>query len=364
MKAALAMIAAFPPPVGGQSLAAQMLKDGLDPERFTVYSLDLAESIGGDPFVRRSYQLLGIAYRLSVLCFEHRELIVYLQLGHGRMSILRDLVYLLISKAFGKRCVVHVHGSGFRVALDALPRPLLALERYALSGVHCAIVLGDSLKGMFDELVLPERILSIDNGVEPELESDARSYMRETRDASLGFEILFLSNLLRGKGYALLLEVAKLAKAASKHWRFVFAGAKIADQGVDIDAFIAAEALEFVSFLGPVSGVRKWACYRSADLFVLPSYYEGQPLCILEAMHYGLPIVTTSVGGIGDIFNREAPFGAYVKPGDVDELYAAICLLADDKLGREAMGLSNQAHARERFTAKAHVAAVVGALLA
>ena len=70
------MIAAFPPPVSGQSLAAKLLYDGLSPDEFDVFKLDLAEPSAGDTFLRRLYQLAGIEVKLISLCIREPELLL------------------------------------------------------------------------------------------------------------------------------------------------------------------------------------------------------------------------------------------------------------------------------------------------
>ncbi|MCL2326525.1 MAG: glycosyltransferase, partial [Proteobacteria bacterium] len=270
----IAMLAAFPPPVSGQSLAAQILHDGLDPGEFHVFRLNLAESINGDPALRRLLQLAGVASRLCALCIRDKSLIVYMQLGFGRMAILRDIVYLAITRAFGRRCIVHVHGSGFRVAFDSLPKPLAALDRLLLSKVDCAIVLSQSLCDMFDGIVPKARIAVVKNGVSPRVENAARKYLRPMRDAHTPFRILFLSNLLHAKGFATLLEAAVLAQAAGHDWHFTFVGPKIPGQTIDIQDFITAHRLKNVLWRGAAFGSEKIQCYREADCFVLPSEFE------------------------------------------------------------------------------------------
>jgi glycosyltransferase involved in cell wall biosynthesis len=82
---------------------------------------------------------------------------------------------------------------------------------------------------------------------------------------------------------------------------------------------------------------------QSLDVIVLPSLTEGTPNVIIEAMAYGLPVISTTVGGIPDIVDDES--GILVPPGDAQALTQAMCRLAGDPTLRAKMGRA----ARERY---------------
>jgi glycosyltransferase involved in cell wall biosynthesis len=86
--------------------------------------------------------------------------------------------------------------------------------------------------------------------------------------------------------------------------------------------------------------------YRAADVFVLPSYAEGFPNSVLEAMSVGLPVIATSVGGVPEIVQNGVT-GIVVPPRSSDALAEAIKRLIGDEAARKAMG----AAAREKILA-------------
>jgi len=112
----------------------------------------------------------------------------------------------------------------------------------------------------------------------------------------------------------------------------------------------AAGVSESVSFLGSVSDEEKLAALQRADVFLLPSYAEGQPLSILEAMAAGLPVISTPVGSIAEVL-EDGTNGYLVPPGDVDALAGAMTALGGDAALRLQMGQRNRQDARERFDA-------------
>ncbi len=113
----------------------------------------------------------------------------------------------------------------------------------------------------------------------------------------------------------------------------------------------AAGVEDRVQLLGAVSEEEKLAAYAGAQVFLLPSYGEGQPLSILEAMAAGLPVISTPVGSIAEVIEPERN-GLLVRPGDVAALAAAMDRLAADPATRTRMARSNREEARRRFDAR------------
>ncbi|MBQ9243998.1 MAG: glycosyltransferase family 4 protein [Proteobacteria bacterium] len=350
----IALIAAFPPPITGQSLAAELLRDGLREAGIPLYELDLSEPIGGCSLGMRILQLARLEVRLAVLCLRTPELTVYLQLGHGKAALVRDLFFMATAAVCRRPCVAHVHGSGFRAALDGLPAPLRALERLLVSRLKAAVVLSGSLRAMFEGILPEKRIFVVDNGIDPAFIAHARCAQPRVFSRER-FNVLFLSNFLKAKGFATLLDAAAIAHARKLPIHFTFVGAKIPGQSVDIDEFIRTAELSNVSVLPVVSGVDKHRVYQDADVFILPSEYEGQPLSILEAMFESLPVVTTRVGGIPEIFSDDETGVRYVSPGDAEQIVEVLAALEADPECRRSMGDANLKVAQSRFTPEKHI---------
>jgi glycosyltransferase involved in cell wall biosynthesis len=158
--------------------------------------------------------------------------------------------------------------------------------------------------------------------------------------------LLSVSRLERGKGIHVLLEAVEQLSARGIKVELCSVGT-----GPERGALEAQTAQLGISgrvrFAGNVPfGDELDALYRDADIFVLPSFHEGLPYVILEAMALSLPIVSTTVGGIPYAI-RNGTEGILVSPGDAPALAYAIERLANDREEARRLGQAAFARARE-----------------
>ncbi len=92
--------------------------------------------------------------------------------------------------------------------------------------------------------------------------------------------------------------------------------------------------------------------YRSFNVYVLPSFEEGMPMALLEAMAAGLPVVATKVGGVPDLV-CDPSVGTLIEPGDPTALATGIRDLLSDQSQRELMGSNARRRVEEQFSAAA-----------
>lgn len=143
-------------------------------------------------------------------------------------------------------------------------------------------------------------------------------------------QILFAGTLNQRKGYVDMIKA--FAKIAPQHrdWQIVFAGNGEVEQGKALAASLGISAQTI--FLCWVNGKAKDKAFKEATIFCLPSYAEGFPMAVLDAWAYGLPVVTTPVGGMPDIA-KDGKNVLLFNAGDIDGM--AQCferMIADEKL--------------------------------
>ena len=152
------------------------------------------------------------------------------------------------------------------------------------------------------------------------------------------FILVSLARLIPRKGFNYLIE--SLAGFKDKNWRWILLGSGPLKNALCEQA-AQSGIRDRIDFKGYVDEETKSKILSSADLFVLPSLHEGFGVVNQEAMAYGLPIVTTSVGGQIDFLKNEVN-ALLVPPGDVNALSDALRRMFEDESLRRKIGATNR----------------------
>lgn len=242
----------------------------------------------------------------------------------GRGSFWRKSAFLWLASLGGARTVFHLHDGSFPAWYAGRSRLARYLILATLRRVDRVIVLTPSWAVWVKSVEPAARTQVIGN---PVVLPD-RS--RETQPA----RILFLGRLWQEKGIFDLVEALAIVRKDIPDLIAVCAG-----DGEQAEVLAKAEALGIADCLhlpGWIDGAEKTNQLRQASVFVLPSYFEGLPMGVLEAMAHGVPVVATEVGGVRDALADDA--GLLVRPGDVPALAEALLTLLRDQALRERMG--------------------------
>jgi glycosyltransferase involved in cell wall biosynthesis len=173
----------------------------------------------------------------------------------------------------------------------------------------------------------------------------AVSVSRERIGKRAGVVVLFMGgNELVRKGVFDLLQAIRILNMPRSSLRFLL----VAVPPEEVQSRLQRELLSCCDIQTWVSGASKTDVFGQADIFVLPSYGEGMPIGILEAMASSVPVIGTRVGGIPDLITENKE-GYLVDPGDVDGLARAIYRLASDSRTREDMGKTGLEKARSLY---------------
>lgn len=351
------VVGSLPPPITGQSTASEILIDYLQNSRIEYKIICFSRWHSGvfcSVLKTIDKMLLPLRAGWSAANMR-RPRVMYIQGGQRTVSIIRDLSVAVVSQLLRIPFIIHIHGGSWRRGYESAPRLVqAAASRWMYSQAEYVIVLTPTLRRMLDGITTEDRVAVVSNGADRETVESALAAQTEPKSPSGGLRLLFLSSLIQTKGYDTVLEAARLAISGSLAHEFVIAGEARGRPHPDPQDYKRQFRLDNVRILGPIVGGRKAAVLNDCDALVLPTRYEheGQPLAILEAMHFGLPIITTNIGGIADVV-KDGQNGFIIPADDAEALLEAADRLLDEQL-RKDIGQRNQECAQAAYTPDRH----------
>ncbi|MEO8843500.1 MAG: glycosyltransferase [Kofleriaceae bacterium] len=217
---------------------------------------------------------------------------------------------------------------------------MLPLLRRALHGAT-VILLSPLLRADFGDAVTDAQIRYVANGL-----PDLGEIKRVPREVP---RVLFLSNLLEAKGPLVLVDALTRLADRGVAFEATFAGAPTNEISESAMRAALAPFEHRVRYVGPVMGEAKQALFRDHDLFVLPTRADAFPLVLLEAMMWGLPVVSTFEGAIPDIV-VDGETGCLLPGHDAELLAERLEILIRDQRLRTAMSQRARKRFVEHFT--------------
>ena len=340
------MVTPLPPPVGGIGSWAETVLGSALPQHFDLQVLDTSppsdESLrsGNRPHLGRVSSSLGSLLRARMLLRQHRPRIVHVNSSYY-WGFIRDGAIVWLSSWMGARVLMHLHGGDFDVFLDACPGPVRRMILRTLRRCDGVIVLTGETRAQLARSLHPERVHLLPNFVRTELFSERRA---SDPGPAAKVEVLFVGWVIETKGVHELLEAARSLPGA----RFTLVGPIDAAFRAGVSGLLEALG-ERVRLLGRLSHEETVALYAESDVFVLPSYREGFPVSVLEAMAASLPVVATPVGAIPDAV-RDGREGHLVPARDAAALGKRLRELVEDPKRRRAMGIAARQRVERHFS--------------
>lgn len=245
----------------------------------------------------------------------HKEIKIVHVHGASDASFWRKRIFINLAKMFGKKVVFHCHGAEFKRFSSEHQK---AVER-TLNKCDVIIALSESWKRWFMETFKHPNVIVVKNVI-------GKPHVNKVKTEK--FTLLFLGRLCVRKGiYDLMDVLLKYHAELDGKVKFLFGGDGDVEQ---VNQFVKENHLENIAeYQGWVNGDKKEYLLNMADAYILPSYNEGLPISVLEAMSYSLPIISTTVGGIPEIVKNNEN-GFLIEPGDKETMYQAIKSLKDN----------------------------------
>lgn len=256
-----------------------------------------------------------------------------------RGSLYRKWLVSLIVRLRGEDYVVHMHGARFDEFLDGAGPRVQRLFRSFVDHSRGFVVLSDSWRDYFTRACPGlAGIHVIPNPTELVLPRPVPHPERTT--------VRFLYSGIYGRRKGSYDLVEAFAKASMDAELWMFGDGEIEQVRAHAAAQPNGERIKVSPWLSHSEYLQRISEF---DAFVLPSYAEGLPMSILEAIGQGLPVVSTRVGGIPDAV-RDGVNGLLVEPGDIQALAAALEKLASRPALRAEMAAESIELARTRFS--------------
>lgn len=258
-----------------------------------------------------------ISALVEYLCLLPFYDIVHIHVGL-RTSVDRKLIFAKIAKSYKKKVIIHFHPATEKHLFDDRFRYKI---KELFSSADLLLVLSPQWIRWINQ-AYPGSHFKMQVLYNP-CPIVVRDYKIKQNN------ILFAGTLSDRKGYNRLLEAFAKIAAEYKDWKVVFAGNGQIDAAKKLQSSLCISE-DQVLYLGWVTGAEKERAFQEASIYCLPSWGEGFPMGVLDAWAYGIPVVTTPVGGIPDIITN-GENGFVYDVNDIDKLAEYLVLLMNSR---------------------------------
>jgi len=312
--------------VSGVSTHLNLLIGSTLGENFDLVHFQVGSEGREEGALGKLLRLVTSPFALAAAILSRRASLVHLNTSLNPRAYWRDLAYLFVARALGTRVLYQVHGGRLPRDFFAGSAILTAFLRWTLGIPDLVVVLAQCELAAYREFIPRQQVVALPNGI------DCRAFgaVPTVRSSPGGpLKLVYIGRVAREKGLYETLQGLSLVQEMDVDARLVIAGSG-AEEG-RLERYAQALGIgSRVTFAGPVFGKDKVSLLAGADVMLLPSYGEGLPYALLEAMAAGVPVIATPVGAIPDVVS-EGIHGFLVPPRDGKAIAEAIAILAGDR---------------------------------
>ena len=345
----------LPPPVHGAGKIGQYIYESIPVNNsFECFFINLSTSDHlseiGKQGIKKTMLILKLYLKVLKEIFIRRYDYCYMTINSKGAGFYKDMIIVLILKILKYKMIYHYHNKG----IANVKKNWLNDKLYRIQFKNSrTILLSKLLYGDIEKYVPEEMVYYCSNGI-PQGENVDIELLNSLRSQKNVPELLFLSNMIREKGVFTLLEACKLLNLRGVMFRAVFIGAWSDIKEEDFMDYIVKNNLaNYVTYAGKKYDDEKSSYFSNADIFVFPTFYtyETFGLVNLEAMLYGLPVITTDEGAISEVVEDNCN-GFIVPKEDPQALADKIEFLIKNPSLRIEMGKKGRKRFEEKYTLK------------
>lgn len=343
-----------PPPYGGQAVMIEHLVN-YEYSNVKIYHVRMVFSRGmkdmGKFQFYKIWHLICIIFKIYYFRICKGASILYYPPSGPNSAVYRDMAILFPTRWLFKKIIFHFHASGLSEHLKKNSGLFKWVFKVCFFNPDVAIRLSESCPNE-GEPIHAKKVLIVPNGL-----PDEAGTVNKLEEKKI-INLLFIGLLEESKGELDLCRAIKILKDKGVECKARIAGEfKTADYKERFNLFVKENALEDnVEYIGIIRGTEKESAFRNSDLFCFPSFFHSEsfPLVLIEAMSYGLPIVTTKWRGIVDMV--EDGYNGYLcEIHSPEQLADRIEKLYREVELRELMGKNARAVFDARYDMKQHL---------
>ncbi len=336
----------LPPPVHGASMMgkyihdSQIVNNAFDCKYFNLTLAKNLQDIGKGGLSKLIDFIKQITALHNVIKAESPNLCYVTPNAKGG-AFYKDFLIVMMLKAMGQKVVIHYHNKGVSTRQNKVIDNFLYRHFFKnLKVILLAATLYDDVR----KYVKKEDVFICPNGIPETIELEKKEHD--------GFNILFLSNMMREKGVWDLMDACKILKdkGLDFHCHFVGKWSDISEEAFN-DRINALGLQKYVNAYGAKYGEDKNEFFQIADAFAFPTFYNNEcfPLVLLEAMEQGIPCISCNEGGISGIID-DGQTGFVVPKNQPEILAEKLELLINNRNLCNEMGNAGRKKFEQEFT--------------
>ena len=325
---------------GITTLISEILKSPLKDEFEFVYIESQAEDYGS---LGKAFLAARALAKFVFVCRRRRSEIVYVHLG-SNASLYRESVFIRLAKIFGKKVFTHFHAGDIENYYPFQSKIGRKFIRQAIRSSDKIIAVSEESAGQLRNITGSSNIFVSPNAIDTSVFKPGKRSSDE-RQTDQTVRLLFVGAIGKLKGEKDLIEALAILRDRYSDIKVSFLGYGAENLKSYCEQL---KVHHFIEFLGAVSMTERIGFFQKADIFVLPTYAEAMPMSVIEAMAAGLPVISTTVGGIPELIENGVD-GLLYAPGDVNALAEKISFLLDNKNIRIEIGKKARVKANEQM---------------